>query len=131
MTDPVLSASFLKLCFKSYLDSSKDDPDSDYLISPLLAPDSILSYFPSTRIMAGTKDPLRDMSFGFLQKLVKLHRDVKLVEYEHFPHGFLNYGIPVVGMTQVPKILEQLVIWIKHGTFRYPMDRLLLNEGLL
>ena len=79
--------------------SKEHDPESDFLISPLLAPDSILSRFPCTRIMGGTKDPLRDMSFGFLQKLVKLKCDIKMIEYEYFPHGFLNFGVPVVGNT--------------------------------
>jgi len=61
--------------------------------------------------MCGTKDPLRDMSFDFFRSMVKLNRDVKLVEYEHFPHGFLNYGVPVVGMTKINEILDKIIEW--------------------
>lgn len=45
MADPVLNTSFLKMCFASYLDLEKHDPEEDFCISPLMAPDNILCKF--------------------------------------------------------------------------------------
>ena len=53
----------------------------DPLISPSLASDEILSRFPPTRIVLGTNDPLHDESFRLANKLLKLNRDVKIIEY--------------------------------------------------
>lgn len=47
--------------------------------------------------------------------MVDLGKDVKLIEYEHFPHGFLNYDVPVVGMPQVDTAIQQIVEWMKRG----------------
>jgi hypothetical protein len=73
--------------------------------------------------MVGTKDPLRDMSFDLLRLLIKLKRDVKLVEYEHFPHGFLNYGVPIVGLSNIDKILTQIVDWVVKEEDAYQLFR--------
>lgn len=78
----------LKLCLESYI-PKEYDANIDPLISPSLASDEILSRFPPTRIVLGTNDPLHDESFRLANKLLKLNRDVKIIEYEWMPHGFL------------------------------------------
>ena len=115
MNDPVLNSSFLRLWLKSYLDLEKHDPETDWLISPMLAPESILKSYPQTYLMVGTKDPLRDLSYAFLEKLVKLNKRVKLIEFLHFPHAFLNYDTPFGGVKNAGKTVECLVKWIKQG----------------
>ena len=60
--------------------------------------------------MVGTMDPLRDIAYLFLQKWVKADVDVKLVEFAHLPHGFLNYGIPVVGMNEVTEWINKVTL---------------------
>lgn len=67
LKDPILNISLLKMCFDSYVPEGSD-PDNDYLISPLKTPELILARFPPIRIMVGTMDPIRDMSYLFLQK---------------------------------------------------------------
>jgi len=39
---------------------NKPDFETDYLLSPLLAPSELLQYFPKTYLMCGEKDPLVD-----------------------------------------------------------------------
>lgn len=77
------------------------DPDKDFLLSPLNVPQELLKQFPPVRMMVGTNDPLRDLSFLFLDRCVKAGVDARLTEFAHLPHGFLNYGVPVVGMREV------------------------------
>ena len=66
------------------------DPDHSYLLSPVLAPDAILSRFPPTRMMLGGIDPVRDEGLIFAQKLMKNNVNLKVREYEFLCHGFLN-----------------------------------------
>jgi hormone-sensitive lipase len=49
---------------------------------------------PRIRIFQGTNDPLHDDSIRFLEKLHLLKKDVKLIEYPDFPHGFINFDAP-------------------------------------
>lgn len=63
------------------------------MLSPSLVSDEILNRFPKTRIVVGTYDPLHDESFRLLLRLVKLKKDVKLIEYQSMPHGFLSFDI--------------------------------------
>ena len=100
LSDPIMNVNFLRLCFESYIPKDRD-PATDYLLSPIFVPDLVLAKFPPVRMMVGTNDPLRDLSYLFLQKCVQLNVDVKLTEFAHLPHGFLNYGIPIVGMHDV------------------------------
>lgn len=41
--------------------------------------------------MIGEKDPLGDDCWRFLEKLVRLKKDVKMYVYRHLPHAFLSY----------------------------------------
>ena len=108
LTDPILNLNFLNMWFDWYL---KEDHDAvnDNLISPIKTPEEILKQFPPIRMMVGTMDPLRDIAYLFLQKWVDVGVDVKLLEFAHLPHGFLNYGIPVVGMNEVTEWINKVI----------------------
>lgn len=43
----------------------------------------------------GDKDILRDDCIRFLQKLVKLNHNVKLILYRELTHGYLNLDLPM------------------------------------
>jgi len=105
MDDPILPHPFLKMCIESYVGGNDTnnplcDPQTSPYISPAIASDAVLSRFPKTRIMAAANDPLRDESFRFTLRLATLGVDIHLKEYEHMPHGFLNYNMSSMGMKE-------------------------------
>ena len=63
--------------------------------------------------MTGSIDPFRDQAYKFTHRLKKLDVDVKLIEYAHLPHGFLNLFTPFSEITGVKKTNEQISLWIK------------------
>jgi len=69
LDDPILPFPFLKMCLESYIGEGLN-PETNYYISPGVAPDSILQQFPQTRIMVASNDPLRDQSFQFALRMV-------------------------------------------------------------
>ena len=101
------------MMFKWYLKDGGDG-DTDPYISPLIADDEIIKRFPEVRIMVGSIDPIRDMTYAFAQKLLKNKVDVKIVEYKYLPHGFLNYNIPFVGMKFSEKGTDKGIQWIQE-----------------
>ena len=113
LKDPILNINIVLMMFKWYL-KDNGDGDKDPYISPLLADDEIIKRFPEVRIMVGSIDPIRDMSYAFTQKLLKNNVDVKLHEYQYLPHGFLNYNIPFVGMKLSEKGIDKGIQWIQE-----------------
>ncbi|CAD8072851.1 unnamed protein product [Paramecium primaurelia] len=92
LDDSLLHHTVLKLCIRSYV-KKEYNTQIDPMLSPSIVSDEIMRQFPKTRIVVGTQDPLHDESFRFLQKLVLLKKDVKLIEYQSMPHGFLSFDI--------------------------------------
>ncbi|CAD8190351.1 unnamed protein product [Paramecium pentaurelia] len=104
LNDPLLHHTVLKLCISSYV-PEQFDAKLDPLMSPSIASDEILVRFPPTRIVLGTNDPLHDESFRLANKLLKLGKDVKIIEYKWMPHGFLSFDV-IQGMKEA----EQTVL---------------------
>ena len=67
LNDVILSYQLLKFCLQSY--KQDYNVEDDFLLSPILAPDKLLSLLPPVRIMVGSSDPLRDDSMRLLQRL--------------------------------------------------------------
>jgi acetyl esterase/lipase len=117
MDDPVLSAQFLKMCAFSYIKGNREDhepigdPEVDYFICPGLTPDSLLSEYPPTKLQMSGNDPLRDDQYKFMLRLLKLGRQVHIKEYKYFPHGFLNFDLPMVGITDSKECVNTAVDW--------------------
>ena len=63
LDDWMLRYSFLNVCIESYIPLGAD-PTKDPYLSPALIPDEDLRQFPSIRIMAAGRDPLRDESMS-------------------------------------------------------------------
>jgi len=99
LIDPILSTNFLSICLEAYLNDDCE-PDKDHYLTTFLADDEIIKRFPPTKVVVGSLDPLRDMSYRFVQKMVENNANVKLVEFTDFPHGFLSYWLPVIGFTE-------------------------------
>ena len=45
--------------------------------------------------MVGDKDPLYPESLKLLKKLVDLDKDINMIIYNEFPHGFLNFEFAI------------------------------------
>ncbi|KAL4228425.1 hypothetical protein ACF0H5_011472 [Mactra antiquata] len=61
-------------------------------MSPLLAPDDLLSDLPPVHLTACHFDPLLDDSVMFAKKLSKLGAPVTLKVFDNLPHGFLCFS---------------------------------------
>ena len=86
--DEMLPLQSLRHSIMSY--RGRYDKECDPFLSPFHMNDKVISMLPPIRIINGSMDPLRDQSIQFVHKLVKLKKDVKLIELKYFPHGFLN-----------------------------------------
>jgi len=60
----------------------------------------------------GTKDSLLDAGWKFMEILSKHKKDVKMLVYNHMPHGFLSYDMKESKPTiaDASKILKELLI---------------------
>lgn len=67
--DHMLSFNVLLLCKKCYLEDDDNDV-TDFLISPLYTPKSLLARFPPTHVMVCEMDPLHDDAVKFASKMV-------------------------------------------------------------
>ena len=96
MSDIILESNLLKFCIESYsgkhTDNGKKITDTrNKFLSPIFMDNNILKLLPPIRIFGGSCDVLRDDTFYFMEKLLKLNKDVFFYEFKYFPHGFLNY----------------------------------------
>ena len=110
LKDQILSYHFLHLCFEAYFNRHNPGyPYKDVFASPAFLQDSILRLFPKTRLVVGTGDPTRDDQIFFLDRLLKNKVDAFLYEYKYFPHGFLNYDLPLV-MPEAAELNKQILM---------------------
>ncbi|XP_063934418.1 hormone-sensitive lipase-like isoform X3 [Zophobas morio] len=85
--DPLLPPSVLILCLKSYAPHEDDNP----FLSPILAPEELLSSLPKIRLAACEFDPLLDDSIEFAKKLYSCHTNFEFKVFRRGCHGFLNF----------------------------------------
>ena len=96
MSDIILEYNLLKFCIESYSGKYTDNwkvitDTRNKFLSPIFMDKNILKLLPPIRIFGGSCDVLRDDTFYFMEKLLKLNKDVFFYEFKYFPHGFLNY----------------------------------------
>jgi acetyl esterase/lipase len=81
---------FLEVCLDGYVDSDSK-PHSDYALSPLYAPDELISKLPADMVfMVAGYDPLLDDTIRFLRRLDRLNKTYIFEVYD-CPHGFWNF----------------------------------------
>lgn len=112
--DRILSPEMMRAMMILYIGPhNRPDFSSDYLLSPILAPDSLLVEFPKTYIMTGERDPLVDDTVIFAGRLRRARalkhaeeiargegsekelNDKDIVEVTLIPgisHGFLQFA---------------------------------------
>jgi acetyl esterase/lipase len=72
--DRVLPPELLRAMILLYIgEQHKPDLTTDYLLSPLLAPESVLQRFPKVYMLCGEQDPLADDTFLFAGRLRQAH----------------------------------------------------------
>ncbi|PMD45592.1 alpha/beta-hydrolase [Hyaloscypha variabilis F] len=130
--DRILSPEMMRAMIILYIGPhNRPDFSQDYLLSPILAPDSLLSQFPKTYFLTGERDPLVDDTVIFAGRIrrakaavhaqqsseVRLRRefdDRDVVEVNLIPgisHGFLQFvGVFPEGW----KYIHRCSRWIEH-----------------
>lgn len=112
LDDFILPSSFLMLCLELYVKDG--DPKKDHFLSPGIWPDNVLQKFPPCRIMIAGNDPLRDEWYKFTLRLINNQVDIKAKEFIWFPHGFLNYELPLAGIDECKKTNDQAIEYFKE-----------------
>ncbi|KAH7407259.1 Alpha/Beta hydrolase protein [Cadophora sp. MPI-SDFR-AT-0126] len=131
--DRILSPEMMRAMIILYIGPhNRPDFSQDYLLSPILAPDSILTQFPKTYFLTGERDPLVDDTVIFAGRIrrakaakhladqasdVRLQKefdDRDVVEVALIPgisHGFLQFvGVFPEGW----KYIHRCSRWIEH-----------------
>lgn len=84
-------------------------PDDDYTYQPLHTPDSILSRFPHTEIIAAEYDVLRDDSVLFAARLHELGVPGGLVMYNSTIHGFFGREFSPAGYEALKHMCDKML----------------------
>ena len=111
LNDGVLPIKYLLLLGEAYIPTN-GDPVNDMYLSPIKAPNHVLSKFPKTRIHVGAVDPLVDDSRRFvsLLKYANSRSDVKLLEWDGVSHAYLQ--CPSFLLRQARFSIELSVHWL-------------------
>lgn len=134
--DRILTPEMMRAMIILYIGPhNRPDFSTDFLLSPVLAPEAVLARFPKTYILTGERDPLVDDTVIFAGRIrqAKLHRfrerqelglekstrqfnEKEYVEVDLIPsisHGFLNFpGI----FPEAWKHIHKCAVWI-HELF--------------
>ncbi|RDW82354.1 hormone-sensitive lipase [Coleophoma cylindrospora] len=111
--DRILSPEMLRAMVILYIGPhNRPDFTTDYLLSPILAPDTLLSLFPKTYILTGERDPLVDDTVIFAGRL----RRAKLAKFEKEveEHGSLRREFDDRDVVEVA-----LIPGISHGFMQF------------
>ncbi|KAG4427694.1 hypothetical protein IFR05_016823 [Cadophora sp. M221] len=131
--DRILSPEMMRAMIILYIGPhNRPDFSQDYLLSPILAPDSVLSQFPKTYFLTGERDPLVDDTVIFAGRIrrakaakyladqasdIRLHKEfddrdvVEVVLIPGISHGFLQFvGVFPEGW----KYIHRCSRWIEH-----------------
>jgi acetyl esterase/lipase len=113
--DRILTPEMMRAMIILYIGPhNRPDFSTDFLLSPLLAPESLLANFPKTYILTGERDPLVDDTVIFAGRLRQAHRA------RH--HDRVELGL--VGRSREFResdVVEvTLIPGISHGFFQFP-----------
>ncbi|CAI2386398.1 unnamed protein product [Moneuplotes crassus] len=122
INDFMLNLIMLKIYQGAYL-TEEIDGENNPLLSPIQASDNVLERFPKVRILVGSCDPLRDQSFRFVDRLLKVSGNVKIVEYVNYPHAFLNFQSPVCSLKGSGIANKQICTWIEDAILANRIDK--------
>jgi hypothetical protein len=85
--DRILTPEMMRAMIILYIGPhNRPDFSQDYLLSPILAPDSLLALFPKTYFLTGERDPLVDDTVIFAGRLRRAKAARHLAEQSHNVH---------------------------------------------
>jgi acetyl esterase/lipase len=100
---------FMFLCLESYSPPLEHVNPTNFLMSPVFAPDWVLNKLPNfVYLISGAYDPLLDDAVNISRRLKKIFKN----HYHHIyylPHGFLNLALP-----QIPEAVRAKSDSIKY-----------------
>ncbi|PQE26372.1 hormone-sensitive lipase protein [Rutstroemia sp. NJR-2017a BBW] len=92
--DRILTPEMMRAMIILYIGPhNRPDFSSDYLLSPILAPDALLAKFPKTYFLTGERDPLVDDTVIFAGRLRRAKSEdvAEVVLIPGISHGFLQF----------------------------------------
>lgn len=121
LSDTIAPVTFLRMVIGSYLQHEGVDPTRDPYLSPGVADDSFFARLPERfTIICGSRDTLRDECVKFMNRLVRVRRKQRpdpyprMLIYNGFSHGFLNYDIKFAGVSQVAQVNQHCADILKE-----------------
>jgi len=104
--DRILAPEMMRAMIILYIGPhNRPDFSQDYLLSPILAPDSLLSQFPKTYFLTGERDPLVDDTVIFAGRLRRAKAALHYAEQAHNVHLRKEFDDrDVVEVTLIPGI---------------------------
>lgn len=111
--DRILPQETLRALALLYIGHKQDtEVEGNYLISPILTPESILSEYPKTYLLCGDKDPLLDDCVIFGGKIREAKTIVTLALIKGVSHGFLNL---MAFLPEGRKSADLIMKWFKES----------------
>ncbi|KAL5615304.1 hypothetical protein BROUX41_005353 [Berkeleyomyces rouxiae] len=122
-SDRVLTPEMMRAMVIMYIGPhNRPDFRTDYLLSPTIAPDSLLAHFPKTFFLTGERDPLVDDTVIFAGRL----RQARRYLFEDSGHGAESFGAAQRRQTADDSYTESdilemtLLPGISHGFLQFP-----------
>jgi acetyl esterase/lipase len=113
--DRILSPEMMRAMIILYIGPhNRPDFSTDFLLSPLLAPDSLLARFPKTYILTGERDPLVDDTVIFAGRLRQAHR-ARYMERQEL--GLVSSS---ASFRESDVVEVALIPGISHGFLQFP-----------
>jgi acetyl esterase/lipase len=113
--DRILTPEMMRAMIILYIGPhNRPDFKTDYLLSPVLAPEAVLAHFPKTHILTGERDPLVDDTVIFAGRI----RQAKLHEFQERQ----DLGLEKSRLTFNEKdhVEVNLIPGISHGFMTFP-----------
>ena len=97
--EELLSSAFLDFCLTAFTRKG-GKTDSNPILSPIYAPNALFKLLPPVKLMPAEIDPLRDQSFIFAHKLLKVGGKCEIYLMKDHIHGFNNIDTNYVGVNE-------------------------------
>ena len=97
--EELLSSSFMQFALTCFTRNG-GNVETNPILSPAHAPDALLKLLPPVKLMPCEIDPLRDHSFFFANRLLKLGKKCEVYLMKDHIHGWNNIDTNYVGVTE-------------------------------
>ena len=113
----LLSETFMSCVFGCFMRNG-GNPKINPILSPFVAPDTLLNHLPRMYMTCCQADPLRDQSVGFLERLLKADygttpRRCKLFYMKEYVHGHCSFDFKM-GVTEYAKATKIIIEGFKE-----------------